>query len=274
MKFPWSPHAPLNGAAVFLSASVPDPRRDRKFLAGPVDELLMLRLIDQRVFDAVQSLVAQVLAAGGRLVHGGHPTITHAIASQAGNWAVPAGCEPPILLFQSQHFRSSPPPPGRQEMEDAGFAAVRWTPLTLEGCDSRLQQAWLDAWLPAQAPSTAPAARHEALLAMRLQMLLDTQPRLAICLGGMEGIKAEANLWFDLCQHGLLRGPQRIAAVVSTFGATEQLDEERARRVGGSDDSNSAEPGDTDSPAELTDDLFEPVSYDGLMRDLVAGIQP
>lgn len=274
MKFSWSPHSPLNGAAVFLSASVPDPRRDRRFLAGPVDELLMLRLIDQRVFDAVQSLVAQVLAAGGRLVHGGHPTITHAIAAQAGNWRVEPGIEPPILLYQSQHFRSFPPPPGRQEMEEAGFAAVRWTPPTLEGCDSRLQPAWLKDWLPAQAPSTAPPALHEALLAMRLQMLLETQPRLAICLGGMEGIKAEADLWFDLCQHGLLHGQQRIAAVVSTFGATEQLDEARALRVIGSDDSSPAEPGDTDSPAELTDDLFEPVSYDGLMRDLVAGIQP
>ena len=261
MKFPWSPHSPLNGAAVFLSASVPDPRRDRKFLAGPVDELLMLRLIEQRVLDAVQSLVAQVLSAGGRLVHGGHPTITHAIAAQAGNWRVEPGMEPPILLYQSQHFRSFPPPPGRQEMEEAGFAAVRWTPATLEGCDRRLQQAWLDAWLPAQAPSTAPPGLHEALLAMRLQMLLDTQPRLAICLGGMEGIKAEADLWFALCEHGLLSGAPRIAAVVSTFGATEQFDEERAWRVGGSDDSTP-------------DDLFEPVSYDGLMRDLVAGIQP
>jgi len=274
MTITWSPHPPLNGAALFLSASIPDPRRDRKYLAGPVDELLMLRLIEQRVLDAVQSLVAQVLSAGGRLVHGGHPTIIHAIASQAGNWAVPAGCEPPILLYQSSFFRSFEPPAGRQEMEAAGFAAVRWTPATLEGCDSRLQQAWLDAWLPAQAPSTAPAALHEALLAMRLQMLLETQPRLAICLGGMEGIKAEADLWFDLCQHGLLSGAPRIAAVVSTFGATEQLDEERAWRVIGTDESTTADPGDTDSPAALTEDLFEPVSYDGLMRDLVAGIQP
>lgn len=263
MNFNWAPHPPLQGAAVFLSASVPDPRRDRRFLAGPVDELLMLRVIDQRVFDAVQSLVAQVLAAGGRIVHGGHPTIIHAIAAQAANWRLEPGIEPPIQLYQSEFFRSFPPPPGRREMEEAGFAAVHWTPATLEGCDSRLQRAWLDAWLPHQAPSAAPPAMREALLAMRLQMLLDTQPRLAICLGGMEGIKAEADLWFDLCSHGLLNGPQRIAAVVSTFGATEQLDEQRAWRVI-----------DTDSPAELTEDLFEPVSYDGLMRDLVAGIQP
>lgn len=261
MTFPWFPHPPLNGAAVFLSASVPDPRRDRRFLAGPVEELLMLRLIDQRVLDAVQSLVAQVLTAGGRLVHGGHPTITHAIAAQAGNWTVEAGSEPPILLYQSQHFRAFPPPPGRQEMEAAGFAAVRWIPASLEGCDSRLQPSWLNAWLPAQAPSTAPPELHEALLAMRLRMLLDTQPRLAICLGGMEGIKAEADLWFDLCRHGLLNGPQRIAAVVSTFGASQLLDEERAWRV-------------TNDQAQWLEALFEPVSYDGLMRDLVAGIEP
>ena len=63
----WTPKPPLNGAPVFLSASVPHPERDKRFLAGPLDDWLMLRVIDQRIYDAVQSLVAQVLMAGGRV---------------------------------------------------------------------------------------------------------------------------------------------------------------------------------------------------------------
>jgi hypothetical protein len=103
----WTPKPPLNGAAVFLSASVPHPERDKRFLAGPLDDWLMLRVIDQRIYDAVQSLVAQVLMAGGRLVHGGHPSITNSIAAHAGNWITTAGelpgeIEPPFLLYQSE----------------------------------------------------------------------------------------------------------------------------------------------------------------------------
>jgi hypothetical protein len=274
MKFPWSPHAPLHGAAVFLSGSVPELKRDRRFLAGPLDALLMQRLIDQRVFAAVQSLVAQVLSAGGRLVFGGQPSITQMVASQAANWEVAAGEAPPVLLYQSAFFRGYPSPPGRREMEEQGFAAVRWTAASLveattgnrpllASAGGPIPSAWIEAWLPHQAPKQAPPGLPETLLALRLQMLLDTQPCLAVCVGGMEGIKAEADLWFDLCSHGLLHGRPEFQAIVSTFGASDQLDPERAVRL---------------DPQIRTStnhhDLLQPVNYDGLMRDLVAGIRP
>lgn len=282
MRFPWSDHPPLKGAAVFLSGSVPDPRRDRRFLAGPLDELLMLRVIEQRVFAAVQSLVAQVLSAGGRVVHGGHPTIIQAMASQAANWELPAAGDPPILLYQSSFFRELPPPPGRQTMAEQGFAAVRWSPATLQeltvagrpllmSAGGPIEPEWIDAWLPHQAAPEATPQRREALLAMRLQMLLDTQPCLAVCVGGMEGIKAEADLWTDLCHHGLLAGPPRIQAITSTFGATDQLNPERAEQVE-SLEGFRAFSAAAASPETAPRDLLQPLSYDGLMRDLVAGI--
>lgn len=282
MKFTWSPRAPLHGAAVFLSGSVPDPKRNRIFLSGPLDDLLMQRVIDQRVFAAVQSLVAQVLSAGGRLVFGGQPAITQMVASQAANWEVPAGTEPPVLLYQSAFFRGYPSPPGRREMEEQGFAAVRWTAASLAeatagnrpllaSAGGPIPAEWIEAWLPDQAPPQAPPALREALLALRLQMLLDTQASLAVCVGGMEGIKAEANLWFDLCGHGLLTGRPRIQAITSTFGATEQLNPDRADRVEQLDAFGAL---NTSATSETTapDDLLQPLSYDGLMRNLVAAI--
>jgi hypothetical protein len=209
----WSPQPPLNGAAIFLSASVPHPQRDKRFLAGPLDDWLMLRVIDQRVYDAVQCLVAQLLSAGGRLVHGGHPSITNAIAAQAGNWLsssdeVPAEGEPPVLLYQSEFFAGKPAPPGRDEMAVSGFAALRWTPNSLTETSFygmpiteryNLRADWIEAWLSKQAAPEASPVLREALLVMRLHMLLETQPCAAVCIGGMEGIEAEAELYTDLC---------------------------------------------------------------------------
>lgn len=273
----WTPKPPLNGAAVFLSASVPHPERDKRFLVGPLEDWLMLRVIDQRVYDAVQCLVTQVLMAGGRLVHGGHPSITTAIAAQAGNWissasGVPAEGKPPVLLYQSEFFVGKPAPPGREEMAASGFAEVRWTPSTL--AESRqeglsvierygLRPEWIRDWLPNQAAFEVSSALREALLVMRLQMLLETQPLAAVCIGGMEGIEAEAALYRDLCRHGLLPGDGTVQVLTSTFGAAAQLEGERVRLVDGRDRSRAA---------TAEDDLLKRLDYDGVMRELVAGI--
>jgi hypothetical protein len=273
----WSPKPPLNGAAVFLSASVPHPERNKRYLAGPLDDWLMLRVIDQRVYDAVQCLVAQVLMAGGRVVHGGHPSITNAIAAQAGNWLpstdeVPGKGEPPVLLYQSEFFAGKSAPPGREEMAASGFAAVHWTGSTL--ADSHVQELslieqygirkeWVETWLHNQA---APGAAHplrEALLVMRLHMLLETQPLAAVCIGGMEGIEAEAGLYTELCHHGLLPGDGTVQVLTSTFGAAAQLEGKQVRLIDGRNRSTGA-------TAEA--DLLERLDYDGVMRKLVAGI--
>jgi hypothetical protein len=273
----WTPKPPLNGAAVFLSASVPHPERDKRFLAGPLDDWLMLRVIGQRVYDAVQSLVAQVLMAGGRLVHGGHPSITNAIAAQAGNWITSAGAlpgegEPPLLLYQSEFFRGKPAPPGREEMAASGFASVRWTPSSLANSGEEgqsiiklygLQSEWIEDWLPQQAPPEAPPALREALLVMRLQMLLETKPLAAVCIGGMEGIEAEAKLYSDLCRKGRLSGDGTVQVLTSTFGAAAQLEGDQLRLMDQRRRSavNTAE-----------DDLLARLDYGGVMRELVAGI--
>jgi hypothetical protein len=275
----WSPKPPLNSAAVFLSASVPHPERDKRFLDGPLDDWLMLRVIDQRVVDAVSSLVAQVLMAGGRLVHGGHPSITNAIAGQAGNWLasedeVVEAAEPPVLLYQSEFFRDKPAPPGREEMKASRFADVIWTAKTLADCrldgvpiseQFQLRPEWIETWLPKQAAPGAPTALREALLVMRLHMLLETQPHAAVCIGGMEGIEAEADLYSDLCRYGLLPDDGGVQVLASTFGAAAQLEGDQVRLVDKRDRSTSA-------TAEV--DLMERLEYDGVMRGLVLGMSP
>jgi hypothetical protein len=186
----------------------------------------MLRVIDRRVFDAVQSLVAQVLNAGGRIVHGGQPRITSAIANQANNWNIPAGSDPPIIIYQSEFFRNQPAPPGREEMRRAGFASVRWTPVEVREVADRfkINSELILGWLPEQADPKANGALREALLAMRLQMLLESQPRAAVSIGGMEGIEAEAKLYLYLAKLKLIPWAERVNVIGSTYGASSKLE--------------------------------------------------
>lgn len=304
MKFAWNPQGPLAGAAVFLSASVPDVRRHPRYLEGPVDDLLLMnRVIDLRALDAVRCLVAQVLRAGGRVLHGGHPTITQAIACHLHNWDVgpqgEGGVDPlqkPVVLYQSELFQALPAPPGREAMARAGFAALRWTPTRLETAsletasfggqpllawlgDHGLEGDWLAEMLPQQAPAPVRKegmgeaefeqaqarcdSRREALLVMRLLMLLEAQPRLCLCIGGMEGIEAEAQLYLQLVERGLLRAEPRLHVLASTYGAAVQLTDARAQLL------EEPHPEPT-NPETAVADLLRRLSYDETMRAFVA----
>jgi hypothetical protein len=308
VKFAWNPQGPLAGAAVFLSASVPDVRRHPRYLEGPVDDLLLMnRVIDLRALDAVRCLVAQVLRAGGRVLHGGHPTITQAIACHLHNWDVgpqgEGGVDPlqkPVVLYQSELFselfQDLPAPPGREAMARAGFAALRWTPPLLEAAsletasfggqpllawlgDHGLEGDWLAEMLPQQAPAPVRKegmgeaefeqaqarcdSRREALLVMRLLMLLEAQPRLCLCIGGMEGIEAEAQLYLQLVERGLLRAEPRVHVLASTYGAAVQLTDARAQLL------EEPHPEPT-NPETAVADLLRRLSYDETMRAFVA----
>lgn len=299
MKFPWTPKAPLEGAAIFLSASVPDVRRHPRYLRGPVDDLLLMnRVIDLRALDAVRSLVAQVLRSGGRILHGGHPTITQGIACHLHNWDVSSldqagedGLLTPVLLYQSLLFQNKPAPPGRDAMARAGFAALRWTPFSLDAArlgDQPLlawlgargiDRDWLDEVLLQQGPDavrkegmgeddyekakTWSLTLREALLVMRLLMLLEVRPRVCLCIGGMEGIEAEARLYLQLVERGLLEAEPRVHVLGSTYGAAVQLTDSRAQLL--------AEPHpEPTNPETALADLLRRLSYDEAMRAFVA----
>jgi hypothetical protein len=296
MKFAWSQEGPLKGAFVFLSASVPDPKRHRRFLAGPLEKALTLRVIDQRVDDAVQSLVSQTLSAGGRIVHGGHPKITMPIAHQANQWKVLEGIEPPIRIYQSEFFRGAKAPLGRDEIARTGVGAVRWVPADLNQIVERrnIPPDLVERHLPQQAPADAPPGQREALLAMRIEMLIDSQPTSAICIGGMEGIEAEAWLYLELARLGRIPSADHIHVMGSTYGAAAQLEGEGIRLADQElvqspkdgldafrfDQTTGGEPLHEDrtfgvprhlrsTPETARRDLQNRISYDGIMRSLV-----
>jgi hypothetical protein len=185
----------------------------------------MLRVIDRRIDDAVRTFCAKVLGAGGRIVHGGHPKILKPVADHARLWQAPEGPEPPILIYQSERFRDFEPPPGREEMCESGIAEVRWVTSELGAVEARwrVPPTLVVDLLPAQHPNPALCG---PLLAMRLQMLLEVSPVATVCIGGMEGIEAEAHLYRLLVNSGRFRGSKDIYVMGSTYGAAARLEGE------------------------------------------------
>jgi hypothetical protein len=214
---------------------MPSPRDDTRDLQGSLETEQMLPFLHRRINEAVQRLVARTLAEGGRIVHGGHPSITPAIALQASNWSFEATFgQPPILIYQSELFVTASPPPGRREMEESGIAAIRWVPVNfLREKDSqklphRLQELLrprLDAYDCGREVTADIDNRRlqEALLALRVCMLIETKPLAAVCVGGMGGLLEEASLFAALTLEGILPPGGSIHALQSTYGAAGRL---------------------------------------------------
>jgi hypothetical protein len=169
----------LHRRAVFLSASFPTGPRGEAFPSSD----------PAAVADAVTAIVRTIFAVNGRLVFGGHPTITPLVLHVAGD----RGYRERVDVYQSQWF-SSEVPQETLRLEELGFGRIYWTP--------------------------AATTLAESLHAMRIKMLRDSDPVGAIFIGGMEGIHDEWELFGELAP-----GHQRIA-LVAPGGASAELVEE------------------------------------------------
>src|SRR5436305_1538123 len=112
-------------------------------------------------------MARMILASNGRLVFGGHPTITPLVLHVAGD----GGYRERVDVYQSEWFRRELPPETLR-LQELGFGRIHWTP--------------------------AEKTREDSLLKMRVHMLSKSQPIGAIFIGGMEGIHAEWDLFATL----------------------------------------------------------------------------
>lgn len=96
------------------------------------------------------------------------------------------------------------------------------------------------------------------LLAMRIQMLMECQPVACVCLGGMEGIEAEAELYLEFARAGLIEAAPQVHVLRSTFGAAEKLKGEGMRIV--------------DPHVETKVDSKEHPDYGDIMRQLISSL--
>jgi hypothetical protein len=285
MKLHWQPRLRNDRPfpRIFLSASIPNPKRNPVYLSGPEDQVeqaLMLRVIETRVQDAVASLVTQVLRAGGQLIFGGHPAITPMVASSASTYSVDEEKgETPIVLYQSEYFRDARSPVGRKEMESANLSRTIWVPGNLQEAGEKFSFAseWLNnervrRLRQGQADKNADPKLVDALVGLRLAMLFGSEPNGAVSMGGMEGVEAEA-----LMYRAVANDARPIFALRSTFGVAAKLDEHGITFI----DEEFLKRDPINDPFELRPaadrrkierHLLRRIGYDGIMRELVSRV--
>jgi len=149
------------GGIVFLSASVPT-RPAWVSGSSPVD-----------IEEAIVSIARAVFARRGRLLFGGHPSVSPLVSAVAGEYfaADPArpAVERPVLTFQSEQFRGPQMPDATWELHRFGWTSIEWTPKA--------------------------ANRAESLRLMRERMLGGPMPAAMFAVGGMEGVVDETLLF-------------------------------------------------------------------------------
>ena len=169
----------LSGRHVFLSASFPSGNRGDE--VRPFDA--------SAIADAVSAIVREVLLSDGKLLFGGHPTITPLVLMIGTELQVHNAVD----IFQSKWFCDRI----TQEtvsLAKSGVGTIHWTP--------RLE------------------SLSESLAAMRERMLRFVRPAGAVFVGGMSGILQEYELFGTLCP-----GVPRIP-ISGPGGAAAQLPSE------------------------------------------------
>ncbi len=191
------------GDIIFLSASV--PYRDGWIADAKPTE----------IEEAIISIARAVFARQGRLLFGGHPSISPLISAVAGEYFPPdpARVARPVTTFQSEFFRGSLPD-DTWEMVRMGWSTIEWT--------------------PRRAADPSRSERAASLELMRRTMLLGPEvpreivgrnqlapPRAMIAVGGMDGVLEEALIFLE--HRAQWRGAQRVYAFESGGGAAARL---------------------------------------------------
>jgi hypothetical protein len=138
-----------------LSASFPSGPRGERY--RPYDP--------GSISDSVVAVVRGVLHANGRLVFGGHPTITPLVLLVASELRAPGR----VVVYQSRFFQHQVTPETRA-LEAMGFGSIRWVE---------------------SSPQGATEDREKSLTRLRRLMVRETKPICAFFVGGMEGIEEE-----------------------------------------------------------------------------------
>jgi hypothetical protein len=182
------------GDIIFLSASVPYREGFRED-ANPA-----------AIEEAIVSIARAVFARGGRLLFGGHPSVSPLIASIAGEYFPPdpARVERPVVTFQSEFYRGKLPDETWQLVR-MGWSSIQWAP------NLDVMRDWM-----LLGKETPPAV----IEAHRLR-----PPKAMFAVGGMEGVVAEADLF--LSHREDWGGFAPILALTSGGGAARRLPELR-----------------------------------------------
>jgi hypothetical protein len=232
------PRADLKRGFVFLSASFPSEEQStRDFATADAAE----------ISQAIVAVARAVLSSNGRLVFGGHPTVTPLVLAVAQEYLPENSAERreihdrrelPVVVYQSEIFTPFVPESIRNLLQ-WNLGEVRET--------KKAQNETLEF---TQTRKLIPGTARKSLEIMRKKMIEETKPFAAFFIGGMQGIRDEANICYELdprCQLFYLGAPG---------GAARQLAKEKLNALQG-------------PFREFTDDMLNSRSYPALVQNLI-----
>lgn len=178
----------LENKVIFLSASLPQPNRNEKYFktANPLE-----------ITDAVIAVARAVFSRKGKIVFGGHPTISPLILS-VGNEFLRFFEEDylPFVYIYQPNFLKLEVSKYTKELAKEGIGEIRWVESVNDDSE-------------------------RSLSIMRERMLSEMKPIAAIFIGGMDGIEEE----FDMFVKMYPKNP--VYPIGSVGGASKILLEEK-----------------------------------------------
>jgi hypothetical protein len=226
---------------ILLSASVPSDKRDAKFTK--------IKNAQIQIEEAVIGLSRNIFQAGGKMIFGGHPSISPLVAMVATEYSINKeienvkrneGKEKPINIFQSRAYEAVIPKE-TTSLFDLGYSEFIWTDAKNgEEFNPKIQKT---------------AQCHKSLEFMRREMMRGSIDAL-VCIGGMEGVEIEYALFRELHPN------KSIFILKSTGGASKILAEEHSnsdvvRILDGKDYSNIK----TEKKEENYSERFDIIPY-------------
>lgn len=176
----------LENKTIFLSSSFPQSERDERYFktANPLE-----------ITDAVIAVARAVFSRKGKLVFGGHPTISPLILSVGEEFIsfFEEAYLPIVYIYQSKYFKTVISEYTKKLIEKRIGDKIRWTPAVDND-------------------------REKSLALMRGKMLDDTDPIAGIFIGGMEGVEDEFKLFTSFFENrpvyciGSVGGASKILA--------------------------------------------------------------
>jgi hypothetical protein len=195
----------IEGDIIFLSASVPY-REGWTEDARPAD-----------IEEAIVCVARAVFARSGRLLFGGHPSVSPLVAAIAGEYyaADPDRTIRPVITFQSEHFRGRLPDE-TWDLYRMGWSSIEWTPAVpgAEGQSDQEQSLKLmREWMLLGPGTPARILERNAL----------KPPKAMIAAGGMEGIIDEADMFLRHRENWDAERLPPVYAIASGGGAAKRL---------------------------------------------------
>lgn len=195
---------------IVLSASVPSTKRSERYQ----ENYTKIKNAQLQIDEAVIGLSRNVFQAGGRMIFGGHPSISPLVAMVATEFKINMEIEDirrnetgkkKISIYQSKAFQKTIPKETTSLFE-LGYSDIIWT----EAVDNEEYKG--------DNPLSPNEQCKKSLHRMRERMIEGDVDAL-ICIGGMDGVEEEFNLFRELHPY------KPVFILQSTGGASKILAE-------------------------------------------------